>query len=100
MVLKIQHFVIITTLLCVISCTESPSTLTKIAATQITIDSTLAKVATIIDFTAPYRVRINQVLDSALAYAPKPFSKTDGRYNTSAGNLLADLVMVQADPIF
>jgi 2',3'-cyclic-nucleotide 2'-phosphodiesterase (5'-nucleotidase family) len=51
-------------------------------------------------FITPYRDRLNKVLDSALAYAPYPISKTDGVYNTTAGNLMADIVLAEASPIF
>ncbi|MCK0147729.1 5'-nucleotidase C-terminal domain-containing protein [Arenibacter sp. F26102] len=49
---------------------------------------------------APYRNRINQVLDSVLAFAPKAISKTDGSLNTTAGNLMADIVMQEVNPVF
>jgi 2',3'-cyclic-nucleotide 2'-phosphodiesterase (5'-nucleotidase family) len=39
-------------------------------------------------------------LDSTLAYAPKTITKEDGEYNTTAGNLMADVVRLQANPIF
>lgn len=98
--LKIQHFVIITTMLFFTSCRETVPTLTKIDALPITIDSTLASVDSIQNFVAPYRERVNQVLDSTLAYAPMVLSKEDGVYNTSAGNLMADIILSEANPIF
>jgi len=100
MILKIQHFVTIITFCGLISCSESGSTLAKIDAGQISIDSTISEVKAIETFTAPYRERIDEVLDSALAFAPANYGKTDGKYNTTAGNLMADIVMAQADPIF
>jgi len=52
------------------------------------------------EFVSPYRKRINEVLDSTLAYAPNTITKTDGEFNTTAGNLMADIVFAQANPIF
>lgn len=100
MILKIQHFVIITTFLFFASCKEVPTTLFKIDAKQLAIDSTFIEVDSIEKFVAPYRKRVDQVLDSTLAYAPNILTKTDGVYNTSAGNLMADIILEEANPIF
>jgi 2',3'-cyclic-nucleotide 2'-phosphodiesterase (5'-nucleotidase family) len=48
----------------------------------------------------PYRNRINQILDSVLAYAPMAISKTDDGLNSPAGNLMADIVMQEVNPVF
>ena len=98
--LKIQHFVIIITSLFVASCQEATTSVSQINAKQLVIDSTLIAIDSIESFVAPYRKRIDQVLDSTLAYAPEMLTKQDGRYNTSAGNLLADIILKQANPIF
>jgi len=87
--LKIQQFVIIITFAFFASCRESPQTLSKISVEQVAIDSSLSEVAAIENFVAPYRKRVDQVLDSTLAYAPNILTKEDGFYNTSAGNLMA-----------
>ncbi len=100
MILKIKHFVIFITFGILCSCKENPIALHNIEATEILIDSTLVGVDSIDSFVAPYRKRINQVLDSALAYAPITFSKTDGVYNSTAGNLMADIIFEQSNPIF
>lgn len=99
MVLKIKHYVIIITIL-VVSCKRSPSYLTNIDAKQLKIDSSLTKVDVIESFVFPYRNRINEVLDSTLAIAPKVITKEDGFYNTSAGNLMADIILSEANGIF
>ena len=98
--LKIQHFVIIITSLFVASCQEATTSVSQINVKQLVIDSTLIAIDSIESFVAPYRKRIDQVLDSTLAYAPEMLTKQDGRYNTSAGNLLADIILKQANPIF
>ncbi|MRX66019.1 5'-nucleotidase C-terminal domain-containing protein [Maribacter luteus] len=100
MILKIQHFVIFITLLGFVSCKQEKQTLRKIEGKQIPIDSTISKSQAIEDFVAPYRNRINEVLDSTLTYAPKTISKEDGEFNTTAGNLMADIVLKEANPIF
>lgn len=101
MVLKIKHFVIFITIIGFISsCKEEKSILSKIQGRQINITDSLAIVDSIDLFVAPYRKRIDEVLDSPLAYAPKIITKEEGKYNTPAGNLLADIVLEMANPIF
>lgn len=100
MYLKIQHFVIFTTIYAFVSCKQDSVALTKIIGEQISIDSTYAKSEAIESYISPYRNRINAILDSTLAYAPNKITKTDGIYNTSAGNLLADIVLSEANPVY
>ena len=98
--LKIKHFVVFITIICLESCKEAPQRLDKIIAKQIPLDSTITPNDSINKYISPYRDRINEVLDSTLAYAPKTLTKTDGIYNTSAGNLMADIVFSESNPIF
>ena len=100
MVLKIKQFVIIITIFLCHSCKQRPQGLSSISATQISISDSLAVSDSIDAFIRPYRNRVNEVLDSALAYAPLAISKNDGEYNSSAGNLMADIVLEQAGPVF
>ncbi|MEJ1222161.1 5'-nucleotidase [Sediminicola sp. 1XM1-17] len=98
--LKIQHFVIIITFGLFFSCKDNPKTLFKIEGRQIPITNTLVPVDSIAQFVSPYRNRINEVLDSTLAYASATFTTEDGPLNSSAGNFMADIVMSEAGPIF
>ncbi len=97
--LKITQFVVFLTI-CVFSSCKRDVGIHEIAGKQITLDSSVAKNAEIDSFITPYHNRINAILDSTLAYAPKMLTKDDGRYNTSAGNLMADLLLEQSNPIF
>lgn len=98
--LKLKHFVVFITFVGFISCNDTPVQLSEIKARQVAIDSTLTQVDAIDTFVAPYRKRVDKVLDSTLAYAPKAMTKEDGSYNSSAGNLMADIVLSEANPIF
>ncbi len=100
MVLKIQLFVIFITIVCFVSCKQGVERVLKIEGKEITIDSSYSESDSIDGFIAPYRNHINAVLDSALAYAKWPISREEGRYNTPAGNLMADLILSEASPIF
>ncbi len=99
--LKIKHFVIIITIVLSFSCRrQERQILSEIRGKQIKISDSMAPLDSIETFVSPYRSRINKVLDSTLAYAPYMISKTDGVYNTTAGNLMADIVLEEADPVF
>ncbi len=98
--LKIKHFVIFITTLILCSCREEPKSLVRIEGKILPVADSLHQMDSINQFVSPYRNRINQVLDSSLAFAPKIITKEDGRYNSSAGNLLADLVLEMASPVF
>lgn len=98
--LKFKQFVVFTTLCFLFSCKQEAGTLSKIDGKQVSIDASLEEVDSIVHFVEPYRNRINQVLDSTLAYAPKPFLLDDGEHNTSMGNLMADIVLSETAPIF
>tara|TARA_R110002050_G_scaffold25378_5_gene67735 strand:- start:21810 stop:22574 length:765 start_codon:yes stop_codon:yes gene_type:complete len=98
--LKNKHFVIITTLMLSIGCKESVPILRNIEGQRIQINYTSSPKDSIENVIAPYRNRINQVLDSVLAYAPIAISKTDGTLNSPAGNLMADIVMQEVNPVF
>lgn len=100
MFLKIKLFVIFITITGFFSCKKGATALTKIAAGHVTIDNTLPQVDSISNYIAPYKKRVNEVLDSTLAYAPKMISKDDGEFNTSAGNLMADIMLSEANPVF
>ncbi|MGB5818226.1 MAG: 5'-nucleotidase [Saonia sp.] len=100
MVLKIKHFVIFITIIGGASCKQESAVLKEITGKQLTIDSAIVAADSIDTFVTPYRDRVNEVLDSTLAYAPMTISKEDGEYNTSAGNLMADIVLEMAKPIF
>lgn len=98
--LKIKHFVIILTIVTFTSCNETPKTLTKAAATQLKIDAHHKSVDSINAFILPYHHHVESVLDSTLSFAPYTITKNDHPYNSTAGNLMADIVMAQANPIF
>ncbi|WP_297762222.1 5'-nucleotidase C-terminal domain-containing protein [uncultured Muriicola sp.] len=95
-----KHFVVFITIVLFTSCAQSPSQLTSIKGAQLPINSEIPSNDSIEVFITPYRNRINTVLDSVLAYAPKDIVKTDGKLNTSEGNLMADILMRQSQPIF
>lgn len=100
MPLYIKHFVVFITIIAFYSCQEPVYRLSEIRASQLAVEDQYQTPDSLELFIDPYRSRINQVLDEPLSYAPSVISKSDSRYNSSAGNLLADIVYEQANPIF
>ena len=98
--LKIKHFVVFITFYGMVACRQSPNVLSNIEGKQLEVDSTYAIVDSISKFILPYHNHVESMLDSTLAYASLDISKTDGIFNTTAGNLMADIILAQAGPIF
>ncbi len=87
-------------LLVVCSCKNSLVKLNKIESNRLEINDSITGNAKIEAFIKPYREAINKDLDSVIAYAPKTYSKSDGLYNTAIGNLMADAVFSESNPVF
>lgn len=81
------------------SCKQE-NNLYKIEGHQITISDSLETNPGIEAFIKPYRDHVEKDLDSVLAYAVETYSKTEGEFNTAIGNLMADAVYEEANPIF
>ncbi len=86
-------------LITLFSCQEKVY-LDKIEGQQINITDSLATDQNIDDFIKPYRENVNRNLDSVLAYSVDTYSKSDGKYNTAIGNMMADAVYEESNPIF
>lgn len=98
--LNIKHFVAFITVSLFLSCKTEPSSLVKIEGSLIPINQEIATADSIEAYVRPYRNRVHEVLDSTLAYAPFVITKNDGIYNSSEGNLLADILLQEATHIF
>lgn len=98
--LNIKHFVSFVTILFFLSCKEQPTSLKQIVGKEININDSIAPKDSILSYVLPFTNRINAVLDSTIAYAPNSISKDDGELNTTAGNLMADITLAEANPIF
>lgn len=84
----------------VLASCKSPIHYSKIEGRQIQISDSLPSVQSIEAFVKPYREHVNESLDSVLSYAVDTYSKSDGYLNTAIGNLMADAVYEQSNPIF
>jgi 2',3'-cyclic-nucleotide 2'-phosphodiesterase (5'-nucleotidase family) len=82
------------------ACISNPIKLTRITGSQHHIDGTLAEDTVVTNFIAPYQKHLNEEMDSVLAYCPVTLSKKDGALNTAIGNMMADAVYQQVQPVF
>ncbi len=99
--MKIQHFVITITILGIVaSCKKEYIAQSRIEGSQIGITDSLTPEAPIEEFIKPYRDHIKNDLDSILAYSPVDMSDLDGEFETIIGNMVADMLMEQASPVF
>tara|TARA_B100000809_G_C15061222_1_gene502469 strand:- start:94 stop:855 length:762 start_codon:yes stop_codon:yes gene_type:complete len=95
-----KHFLLLLAFLILSACKKQDVYLNKIEGKQVNISDSLEINQTIDDFVKPYREHVNANLDSVLAYAVDTYSKRDGEYNTAIGNMMADAVYEESNPVF
>ncbi|MEO8933025.1 MAG: 5'-nucleotidase C-terminal domain-containing protein, partial [Xanthomarina sp.] len=82
------------------SCKQETQHLTRIEGKLIPITDSLDSNLQIETFIKPYRDHIDKDMDSIISYAMDTYSKSDGELNTAIGNLFADVVFEQGNPVF
>lgn len=92
-------FVLILTLAVVFGCTPKKFTVERIEGKEIKITNNLGEDSTVENFIKPYRDHINADLSTVLAFAPQTLDKS-GEWQTSIGNLFADVCLKLGNPIF
>lgn len=96
----LKLFILILTLSpLIISCSQQYA-VTKIEAKQVKVTEKTNGVATIENYIAPYRTRINKDLDSVLAYCPETLDKSSGVWQTKIGDFLADVTLQRSRFVF
>ena len=96
----IKLFVIFLTFFFIASCAKQALTITKIEGVQLPISENEKQVPEIENFIKPYREHINKDLDSVLAYCPETLDKSNGKWQTTIGNLMADVTLNQGNRVF
>ncbi|RZJ68589.1 MAG: hypothetical protein EOO45_14695 [Flavobacterium sp.] len=96
------RFVLLLTLSGLISCGSAKFQNNRIEGKKIAIDNSIAETPEIANFVAPYRTHIDNDLDSVLAYAPETMdkSKSINKWQTTIGNLMADVTLQYAEKVF
>ncbi|MCL6461731.1 MAG: 5'-nucleotidase C-terminal domain-containing protein [Flavobacterium micromati] len=93
-------FVIFLTLFSFGSCSTRSYDVTKIEGKRIPITEIQAQIPEIENYIKPYRERINKDLDSVLAYCPETLDKSSGKWQTTIGNLMADVSLKRGNLVF
>ena len=93
-------FVIFLTFFFVASCSKQNYNVTKIEGKRIPITEKENQVPQIENFIKPYREHINKDLDSILAYCPETLDKSTGKWQTTIGNLMADVTLMRGNIVF
>ena len=99
----LKLFVIFLTLILIISCGKQNYYVSKIEGKQIQITESEIKDnnSTPIEiYLKPFREHIDKDLDSVLAYSPETLDKSNGKWQTTIGNLMADVTLRLGSTIF
>lgn len=95
-----SYFVILLTLLALISCKTHKNNVYEIDGKRININEQYTSDSNIENFITPYRKHINNDLDSVLAFNPVTQEKSTGKWQTNIGNLFAETTIALSNPIF
>ena len=106
----LKLFVIFLTLFLIISCAKQNFQVSKIEGKQIPINENgnnfsgsiaeTEKSKKIENYIKPYRDHIDNDLNSILAYCPETLNKSAGKWQTTIGNLMADVTLKRGNIIF
>lgn len=96
----LKLFVIILTLSLIVSCANKRYFVAKIEAKRITINNKETQNEQIENYIKPYREHINKDLDSILAFCPVTLDKNDGKWQSTIGNLMADVALQRGNLVF
>jgi len=96
----LKLFVIFLTFFLVASCGKQNYQVSKIEGKRITITDKEKQDPQIENYIKPYREHINKDLDSVLAYCPETLDKSSGKWQTTIGNLMADVTLRRGNTVF
>jgi 2',3'-cyclic-nucleotide 2'-phosphodiesterase (5'-nucleotidase family) len=95
----LRYFGLILTFFLLFSCAEQKYYVTKIEAKDFVVTNKNNSVVAIDSFIKPYREHIDVELSAPISYAPETLDKT-GKWQTTIGNLLADITLKKGNIIF
>ena len=96
----LKLFVIFLTLFFIVSCAKQNFYVSKIEGKRITITDKETQNQQIENYIKPYREHINKDLDSVSAFCPVTLDKSDGKWQTTIGNLMADVTLQRGNLVF
>lgn len=96
---KIISIFLLPLLICCKGTEKNTKNISEVSSERISVNGEINADKEIANFIKPYKEHLNATLDSVLAYNPNLLSKNDGDLNTAIGNLMADVVLQQANPV-
>jgi 2',3'-cyclic-nucleotide 2'-phosphodiesterase (5'-nucleotidase family) len=96
----LKLFVIFLTLFFTTSCSKHNYSITKVEGKVIPITEKQNIDTDIEFFLKPYKERIEKDLNEVLAYCPETMDKNNGQWQTTIGNLIADISLKKGDSVF
>lgn len=97
--LVLRYFVLFLTFILLFSCAEHKYFVTKIEGKDFGITNKNNSVEAIDSYIKPYREHIDAELNAPISFAPETLDKT-GKWQTTIGNLLADITLQKGNAIF
>lgn len=97
--MNIKHLFLVFGILALSAC-KTNSHLHKIEGQNISITDSLTTPSEVENFIAPYRDHVQKDMNKVLSYSVDTYSKSDGKLNTAIGNLMADAIYQESNPIF
>jgi 2',3'-cyclic-nucleotide 2'-phosphodiesterase (5'-nucleotidase family) len=94
-----RFFVLFLTFILSVSCAEQKYFVTKIEGKEIVVTNKNKEIPEIETYIKPYREHIDQELNAPISYAPETLDKS-GKWQTTIGNLLADITLQRGNAIF
>ncbi|WP_405567209.1 5'-nucleotidase C-terminal domain-containing protein [Polaribacter sp. Asnod6-C07] len=96
--MKFTHFLCL--FLLFVSCKKTEQNLTKITGKNIAIDTTIAASEEITKMIKPYKEELTGDMQEPLTFTPIDLTKENKGKQSNLGNLLADLCIEMANPVF
>jgi len=96
-----KNFIIsLFTILLIISCKNEPHQVVKIEGKQLPVNQDIKSVKEIEDFIEPYKQKVAAEMNATISYTPIDLVRTDGKLESTLGNLMADLCYQRSNPVF
>jgi len=83
-----------------ISCKKTDYKVKTIRAELIEVNDKLPTDSSVVKFLDPYKEKMEDKINKVLAYTPVNLTRTDGKLQSTLGNLYADICKTEADPLF
>ena len=96
-----KKFIIsIFTIILFFSCKNKPQNLVRIEGKQLAVTEEIISKKAIEELVKPYKEKVEKGMSADLSYTPIELNRTDGKLESSLGNIMADLCFERANPVF